>query len=78
MSQALAKAANLVLMGFDAQPLVAPGPAPERYSGNGEERQDFDPIWDGKVQAYVQWDPTEKRWMRYDDTFGDWLPVEQE
>lgn len=62
----------------DTQPLVAPGPAPERYSGNGEERQDFDPIWDGKVQAYVQWDPTEKRWMRYDDTFGDWLPVEQE
>ncbi len=57
--------------------LLAPGPAPERYMSGGE-RQDFDPIWDGKVEAYVQWDPTNKRWMKYDDAFGDWVPVEPE
>lgn len=56
--------------------VVAPGPAPERYNGGGEERQDFDPIWDGKVQAYVQWDPAQKRWMKYDESFAEWLPVE--
>lgn len=59
-----------------SHPLAAPGPAPERYSAGGEERQEFDPIWDGKVQAYVQWDPSQKRWMKYDESFGDWIPVE--
>lgn len=54
----------------------APGPAPERYNAIGEDRQDFDPIWDGKVEAYVQWDPTEKRWMKFDEPSGDWVPVE--
>ena len=28
------------------------------------------------VQAYVQWDPSQKRWMKYDESFGDWIPVE--
>lgn len=55
----------------------APGPAPLRYTGGDEEqRQDFDPIWDAKVEAYVQWDPTGKRWMKYRDDGGDWVPVE--
>jgi uncharacterized RDD family membrane protein YckC len=60
----------------DVQLAEAPGPAPERYSSGDEERQDFDPIWDAKVHAYVQWDPAEKRWMKYDDFGGDWVPVD--
>lgn len=60
-----------------AQELAAPGPAPERYSaGDQEERQDFDPIWDSKVQAYVQWDPSEKRWVKYLELDDIWVPVD--
>ncbi len=53
-----------------------PGPAPDRYSGGEQERQDFDPIWDGKVQAYVQWDPITKRWMQFSNDHEAWIPVE--
>ncbi|MFN0026650.1 MAG: RDD family protein [Acidimicrobiales bacterium] len=56
--------------------LVVPGPAPDRYSGGEAERQDFDPIWDGKVQAYVQWDPITKRWMQFSSEQDAWIPVE--
>lgn len=59
-----------------AAAVIAPGPAPERYSSGDEQRQDFDPIWDAKVGAYVQWDPAEKRWMKYEDASGAWEPVE--
>lgn len=55
---------------------VVPGPAPDRYSGGEQERQDFDPIWDGKVQAYVQWDPITKRWMQFSNDHEAWIPVE--
>ncbi len=59
-------------------PTVAPGPAPDRYTGGDEElRQDFDPIWDTKVQAYVQWDPAEKHWVKYDNEADAWVLVEQ-
>lgn len=51
------------------------GPAPAPYRGE-EERTDFNPIWDAKVNAYVQWDPSGKRWMRFDDAASDWIPVD--
>lgn len=51
------------------------GPAPAPYRGE-EERTDFNPIWDAKVNAYVQWDPNGKRWMRFDDAVNDWAPVD--
>lgn len=51
------------------------GPAPAPYRGD-DERTDFNPIWDAKVNAYVQWDPEGKRWMRFDDRVNDWTPVD--
>lgn len=60
----------------DAAGDVTPGPAPDRYSGGAQERQDFDPIWDAKVQAYVQWDPVTKRWMKFSNEAESWDPVE--
>ncbi len=55
---------------------IVPGPAPDRYSGGEQERQDFDPIWDSKVQAYVQWDPITKRWMQFSNEHEAWVPVD--
>ncbi len=57
-------------------PTAGPGPAPEHYSLTVEqETQHFDPIWDDALAAYVQWDPVERRWMKYDDALGGWGPV---
>jgi len=59
------------------RPAVASGPAPQHYSASDpEQAQHFDPIWDPKLEAYVQWDPAEKRWMKYDDVLGGWGPVD--
>jgi len=61
----------------DTTPTVMPGPAPEHYSGNDlPTAQHFDPIWDAALEAYVQWDPVDKRWMKYDDVLGGWGPVD--
>jgi len=45
-------------------------------SADAEHRRRFDPIWDSTVGAYVQWDPAGKRWMRYDDQYDEWTPVD--
>ena len=45
-------------------------------SADSEPRRRFDPIWDSTVGAYVQWDPAGKRWMRYDDQYDEWTPVD--
>lgn len=51
------------------------GQAPEPFDP-GSERPDFKPLWDAKVNAYVQWDPAMKRWMKYDDLAQSWSPVD--
>lgn len=53
------------------------GPAPAPYQ-SVQERQDFKPLWDRKVDAYIQWDPAMKRWMKYDEQTQNWTPVRGE
>ena len=49
----------------------------ESAGGDADQRRRFDPIWDSKVGAYVQWDPAGKRWMCYDDQYDSWSPVDE-
>lgn len=58
-------------------PIVAAPPSPSPYRREEPEaRADFQPVWDAKLNAYVQWDPQGKRWMRFDDESQDWVAFE--
>jgi uncharacterized RDD family membrane protein YckC len=60
---------------IEVTPPPPTGPAPAPYR-NEDERTDFNPIWDAKVNAYVQWDPAGKRWMQFDDASQGWTPID--
>ncbi len=61
----------------EPDPVVAAPPSPVPYRREEPEaRADFQPVWDAKLNAYVQWDPQGKRWMRFDDESQQWVAFE--
>ncbi len=34
-----------------------------------------EPIWNDEWQAWLYWEPTARRWLRYDDAAGTWIAI---